>query len=76
MGDWNVSRGGHLRFAAQLGAVPSDRVFRSGVDRTAAVLWKPEGGVQSVERRNRRLGLFVECSVHHGDVGVWREREE
>lgn len=76
MGDWNVSRGGHLRLAAQLGVVPSDRVFRTGVDRAAAVLRKPEGGVQSVERRNRRFDLFVECSVHHGDVGVWREREE
>lgn len=75
MGHRNVPRGGHLRAAAQLGAVPSDRVSRTGADRAAAVLRKPEGGVQSVERGDRGLDLFDMCFVRHGDVGAMRASE-
>lgn len=68
MGDWNVSCRGNLRFAAQSGVVPRDRVFRGGANRAAAVLWEPEGGLQSVERRHRSFDLSDLHSVYHGDV--------
>lgn len=71
MGYWNVFGHGDLRFAAQLGIVPSDRVFRSGADRAVTLLWKSESGVQSIKRRNRSLDLFDLYSVHHGDVDCW-----